>query len=436
MHTPAGRPLGALEYVVAVADRAAPLNFVMVAALRGAIDVDRLRAALAAMQRLHPLLAMRLAPAGRRLAFAAGAGAIPLTTTEAAPAAVPALCAAECMARLPEETGPLLRAVWVRHDAAASTLLLTFHHAIGDGTAGAFLLRDLLQAMTSEVSSGTLPAAIEDHLPLATRRGHGLWAHLGFLRRALGRIRRLRGVPGYRVAGAPRAAIADCRPRVVRRDVPPALLARLAERCRREGTTLHGALGAALLLAAHAVSDGRPVIGLGSPVNLRERLTPPVGGEVGLFITMVAGLHRLRPAPALWDLAREVRHELHGMAENGDVFAAIPFQARRLASVAPWLGRGVAGARRFVALMRSIWLEGIGLSNLGRLSIASAYGEVAVESVGFCAAPTVFGDLAVFAATLGDRLCLHFVGVMPHVPAATLDAIADDMLARVEGAVH
>lgn len=426
-----GRPLGALEYVVAIADRAAPINFVMVADLRGPVAEAGLRAALDVVQRRHPLLGMALAPHGRRLRFAPGAGPIPLAVVEAPKDAVPGLCADEATRRLPEEAGPLLRATWVRGVGERSTLLLTFHHSIGDGTAGALLVRDLMQALAGEAGEAPLPAALEDHLPPATVGARGVVAHLGFLGRVFRRLARLRGVPGYRVDGAPRADVGACRIGVARRDLDPAASKALAAAARAEGTTVHGLLGAALLEAAFAVSDRRPVVGFGSPVNLRGRLMPPVGDDVGLFITMVASLHRLDPMPGFWDLARDIRGQLGEMIDSGDVFSAIPFQGRGLARLAPWLGRGVVGARRFVRVMRSIWLDGIGLSNLGRLSIEARYGAVSVEAVGFCAAPTVFGDLAAFAATLDGRMCLHWVGVTPHIPPAALDAIVNGMMARL-----
>lgn len=428
-----GRPLGALEYVVAVADRAAPINFVMVADLRGPLQAPALRAALDRVTRRHPLLAMRLVPHRRRLAFAPGAGPIPLTVLDGPEDDVPARCAVESTARLPEETGPLLRATWIRHGDAVSTLLMTFHHAIGDGTAGACPLRDLLEALASESPADPLPAAIEDHMPPTAVGLRGWLAHLGFVGRVTRRLWRLRGLPAYRVAGAPRAPIDARRVVIVRRDLQPPTTRALARAARENGTTVHGLLGAAMLRAAFAAGDGRPVLGFGSPVNLRRRLSPPVGDDVGLFITMVASLHRLDPMPDFWDLARDVRDQLQGMVANGDVFAAIPVQARALARVAPWLGRGVAGARRFVRLMRAIWLDGVGISNLGRLTIASRYGDIAVEAVGFCAAPTIFGDLVAFAATLDGRLCLHWAGVTPHMSAEALDAIVDDMMASLHG---
>ncbi|MCA9541092.1 MAG: hypothetical protein KC620_19465 [Myxococcales bacterium] len=427
------RALGPLEYVVALADRAARLNFVMVADLRGPLDGETLRAALAAAQRRHPLLRVRLAPhRWRRLAFAEIDTPIPLCVEDCAPEAVPARCAHEALTALPEAEGPLVRAVLLHTGPERHALLLAFHHAIGDGTSGTWLLRDVLAAMVGPVSAAPVPAPIEHHMPRWSFGVRGVWAHLRFVTRTLGRLRRLRGIPGYQIAGAPRIAGSDCGLYIERRDVPPAITQILAARCKREGTTVHGALGAALLLAAFVESDGRPVVGLGSPVNLRDRLNPPVGGDVGLFITMVAGLHRLDPQPDFWDLAREVRSELHAMAERGDVFAAIPFQARFLAALAPWLGRGAAGARRLMAIARLIWLKGVGLSNLGRVDIDAQVGPLAVDAVGFCAAPTNFGDLVAFAATVGGHMTLHFVGVTPHVPEAALTRIADAVMSRIQ----
>ena len=44
--------------------------------------------------------------------------------------------------------GPLARCVHVRHADDQHHLLLTFHHVVGDGMSGVFMVRDLLTAAT------------------------------------------------------------------------------------------------------------------------------------------------------------------------------------------------------------------------------------------------------------------------------------------------
>ena len=56
-------------------------------------------------------------------------------------------------------TGPLVRVVLVEHSADNHTLILNFHHSVGDGWSGVYLLRDIVQA-ASGAALETLPDVV------------------------------------------------------------------------------------------------------------------------------------------------------------------------------------------------------------------------------------------------------------------------------------
>ena len=69
----------------------------------------------------------------------------------------------------------------------------------------------------------------------------------------------------------------------------------LMRRCSAEGVTLHGALAAAMTMAigpAAAQHDSGRIC-IGSPINIRSELDPPVAGdEVGAYAAMTQSILR------------------------------------------------------------------------------------------------------------------------------------------------
>jgi hypothetical protein len=109
----------------------------------------------------------------------------------------------------------------------------------------------------------------------------------------------------------------DRRNGLVHRRLHGEALRRLKDQARREQTTLHGALCAALLLAVtrevfaeRYQQQTATTVGCFSAVNLRPELVPSVGEEMGLYISQVTTFHKVVPEPSLWALARESRQRL------------------------------------------------------------------------------------------------------------------------------
>jgi len=206
---------------------------------------------------------------------------------------------------------------------------------------------------------------------------------------------------------------------------------RLAKAARAEDATIHCVLTAAHILALRGLDEDRVLrLSVGSPVNLRHRLVPPVGDDIGLYVTVLSTIHRVDGRTELWKLARELRRELSAAVERGDAFVGMPVQNKLFL---PLIRR--LSPLRFTRVVESIYPPGTGVSNLGRLEIEPAYGDITVESVGFGASLGLFGGLGSYAATLEDRLTWFFGGMAPMISQEELESIADRAIELLREAI-
>ncbi|MBN1492300.1 MAG: hypothetical protein JXA69_20470, partial [Phycisphaerae bacterium] len=258
-----GRRLRSLEWLVYRLDRVSRLNCVVHAEVAGPLTSEALRAGLNAVQRRHPLARVRIVPDGRRAArFVVGVPEIPMRIADVPADAWVEQLEREVHTALPVEQGPLLRAVWLRHPAGKATVLMTFHHAIGDGLSGAYLLRDLVQAVAAgcEGYDVTLPAlpslpSVQERFPAAARGARAWWRYVRLIVRILRDVRK-HGMPEPFVPDAT-APLAECRMRTRPYRFEPTFTRALVARARAEETTVSGALIAALARAvARAVFGG------------------------------------------------------------------------------------------------------------------------------------------------------------------------------------
>ncbi len=129
--------------------------------LRGAVDVARLRAALASLVERHETLRTTFAIDGRTLhQHVHPEGAIPLELVEPAEqgaAALDALLSGLATLRMDVVAGPLAHAYLVRLDAADHVLLVVLHHLIADGWSVAVLQRELAACYAAGGPAAELP---------------------------------------------------------------------------------------------------------------------------------------------------------------------------------------------------------------------------------------------------------------------------------------
>lgn len=424
--SPGERPLDGLERQAWLLGTACAVHSLGIARVRGPLGAKALRAALDAAVRRHPLLGVRVAEAAGGPRFVrAGTPPVPLRVVpRKGPDHWHAAAEEELATPLDAARGPLLRATLLE-GSDESDLLLAYDHLLGDMRGCYGLVRDLLDA-AAQALDGRAPAlpplppraSMTDLLPPGAR-SPGLR-----LRAATAKARLVWRLLAAQPAVLPRETDAPARgrrTRIVPRRWGPEPTARLAERAKAEGTTVHGALGAALLKAIAAEMPGGRARRLGciSPVNLRSYLEGQPGDEFGFMGVPIHTYHDVGPATGFWDLARAVRGGVQEVVGARRMF--VPLLV--LEKAAP---RSSAEGPALVARADALPLAPASVTNLGRLDGAGPFGPLMWEDFHFAGAMTTGGaSITMAAATFRGRLAMNLLHPEPLVSRARATRVAD-----------
>ncbi|OJH33926.1 phthiocerol/phthiodiolone dimycocerosyl transferase family protein [Cystobacter ferrugineus] len=418
------RVLGPTEQVFYKVRRLRPFNIAITARVSGRVSEARVREALPVVQRRHPLLQANILAESPPRFSRASVPALPLEV-------VPREHADSWLARVDQQInlpfdasrGPLARFVLVQGDSH-SELICGYDHLIGDALSGCFVLRDLLRAMAP--GSERLPElqarpAYEDLIgpPLPGT---------GVLNTVVSRSSStlLRVSPALNRLSARLASDSSLetpadkvRSGFVYRRLPPAQTERLLTLCRERQSSLHGLLGAALLLArAESLSERKSsVVTITSALDARARFG--VGEDFGLFTTGKTHLMRVRAREELWTLSRQLRAPLVAARKNASHLrlfrSAIEMSSRTVDLAAqPWMQR-----------CTRLGLDSmLGLSNLGRLNLEARYGDLSLEGVGFSGSVASHFDIVLAAATFAQHLDISFLYNPPLMRPEMAERIA------------
>lgn len=409
------RPLDGLERLFWLLGRAAVFNIVASARLEGPLAAEDLRRALDAAQRRHPLLGARIALREHGPVFTAGAGPIPLRVEPLGPGEAWMRAMEEELHAPFSDDGPLARGTLLQ-GADSHVLLVAFHHAIGDGFAAWSLLTDLVRVASGQHAALPPLPPLPGMAQMLPARDFGLPMPPP-------------AAPPARLPQDDDVTPGERRTRLLQRHIEAEQLEALAARARAEGTTVQGALAAAMLQAAALEAGGkRATLGLNSPLNLRDRLTQPVGAAFGLFAFAPPLFLEADPAAPLWGLAREVRARLRALAETDAALAV-------LAQLEVRVPREANAAQAMPGRIAAQPPVAVGVTNLGRVPPAPA-GPLRVRSFDCAASLELAGaSVVVYAATFEGRLALTFMHPEPVVGRARAARIADQVVARLLGAL-
>ncbi|MBN1881240.1 MAG: hypothetical protein JW885_03620 [Deltaproteobacteria bacterium] len=419
--TNVARRLGPGEAFYWMVDRVCTANFTVAARLSGAVDEGVLKGTLEKMPARHPLLKVRISdePGGPVFRID-GVGEVPFSVMDTGPDEWAEHAASQVNEVFDWRRGPLARVVWLRHGGDESTMLVTFHHAVGDGVSAGFLIRDILAVLKgaigapNDTAASSFPPSLTEIIPEYTRGARGAVRYAREMARAariMARRGRLRAVRPDRKAD-PRSLRAGIVPRFFDVD----MTGRLIERAREKGTTVHGALAAAVLLAGiEDVSIERnALLALGSPVDMRGRVPTPIGETVGMYASVMGTLHVAGPNTHLWDLAREVTDRIREGFDRGMQYTWEPMTFEVMEFIRRLTGTDDRGAVRFtkcaVALFPS---TGFALTNIGRVGGLNTGGGPRVRWVSLVPSVSAFAHSAWAAATAGGVLCLSLVYMEP-----------------------
>ncbi|MGI5160663.1 non-ribosomal peptide synthetase/MFS transporter [Microbispora sp. CA-102843] len=297
---PAQEPLWFMEHFT---PGTATYTIAMAVRLRGPLDVDRLRQALARLPERHESLRHRFPATDEGLPAVHVVPEADVPLREAAAATdeeTVALIDAESATPLDLAEGPLLRALLVARDMEKGrdehVLALLVHHIVADGQSAHLLMRDLLALYRGE-----------DPAAPAVRYGDvALWQ----------RGRRFDREQVYwqrELAALPRADLPLDRPRPPRQcfdgashvhELAPELVDRLTELGGRHGATRFMTMLAAFqtLIARYSGQDDFAV---GTPVAGRTR--PELDDVVGMFVNTLVLRARLDGDPSFAELLARTR---------------------------------------------------------------------------------------------------------------------------------
>jgi hypothetical protein len=381
------RPLGSLEHLFWLLDQNRSFHFAVTALITGRASPYDWREALDLLHERHPLLSVCIdGSPGSVPRFRQRVGSsIPLRIVEEDPETHwQREVSKELATPFDPSRAPLIRAVLIQ-GIRTTGFILVAHHSIADGLSLAYAIRDTLSA----VSGG----------PFATLRSlcsqEEILAATGPTRVASA------GGPNDNPPAGNRATYRSLnkkRPSVQGLRLPPALTQCLRDRARREETTVHGALSAALAMAGRKVFASwrdRPVRVI-NPINIRSILH--VGEECGVFVGASTGVFEGH-VPAFWQLAREAKLALSA-GQKRDAIVAL------FSAIEGVVGNGmeVAAAAEFAA--NALAHEAV-LTNLGALAFDRRFGRLELEEVWGPAVTMGFeGEQTIGVATVNGSICL------------------------------
>ncbi|MFC7615105.1 SDR family NAD(P)-dependent oxidoreductase [Actinokineospora soli] len=409
------RPLSPMERWYWVCDQLSPLNVIARVEVTGDLTTDALVAASAGLVAEHPLLRVAIADDPEPRFTAASADRL---AVRAAGGRWEDVVDDELATPLDWRAGPLARVVHLDR-GGVHDVVLTASHVIADGTTALALLRGLV-----ELAAGREPRprpVLPPPEALLPKRIGGLprAAHLvatalaDTVAGALARPRRL--APEEPVPARER------RSRLIHREIGADHLADLVRRCRAAGVTVHSALAAAMATAV-AEETGADTVTIGSPVDFRAELDPPVDpDDAGAYVATVPSHVRVAPGD-LWATARRAQRDLR-----------LRVRARQhlgLVSLLRFLSpRSAADSDRAVAMVDKVGPGNVCLSNLGRVAFPDRVGGWALSGAQFIAGISVSGTLVAAVNTTHGALHWNFTHVPGAVSRARAERIADRAVA-------
>ncbi|MFK0295418.1 condensation domain-containing protein [Streptomyces sp. NPDC090442] len=441
------RPLSPLERWYWIADQISPLNGIARARVHGLLPVQVLRRALDVLQDRHPLLRVAISsePDGTRAEFVPVEGQpVPLrlavADAEDQTAWEREVNEHELVTGVDWRTGPLLRAVVISQrteesatpdDAPAHDLLLVASHCVADGLTLLSLLRQWIE-IAAELHAGrtvlappfrALPAT-EDLVPERHRGVEGSARLAALMLRdtlASRRLRAQRIVPGRAVPAEER------RTQMLHRTLTGAQMELVTRACKRQGTTVHGALAAALVtaVAKDAGTCSPAHFSIGSPVDFRSSLSGAISREeAGSYAATLPSLVAYRPGRPLWPMARSISKDLARRRARGEHLTLV----KLLGSAGP---ASVENSGPFVRFMDEKGPINLCLSNVGRHDFPARLGPWAVSDAQLVAGISVTGSMVATAITAHGQLAWNFSYVPGTISPLRAQGLADDCVRTV-----
>jgi NRPS condensation-like uncharacterized protein len=325
---------------------------------------------------------------------------------------------------------PLLRVVFLQGEVV-SELIITCHHSIGDGLSVIYLIRDILQEISTPGSSREilpeLPSWEELILLSQSNISNNIVAVTPTQKKnasdvdvVLNRVSDQKVIQG------------STRSTILHWCLPLEETTRLVSRCREKQTSVHSAICAAFLLsmAEEVNSSVDTVHKCVSPCNVRKYLMPAIGEDFGLYICGLFTSHTMKAETSFWELAQEVKHQINDLTLPDKIFQYIrPTKAFLSSQPNPQM------------LYQQMAHKGeLCVTNLGRLNIPQEFGFLYLEAIYGPIVQSSENIKIVGVVTLGSKMFLTLTfseSVLPRLCGERIKTGAMKQLRKaIEGDTH
>jgi NRPS condensation-like uncharacterized protein len=422
--------LGRTEHIYWLLDQLYCLNFLAIAELDGSLNGDDLQAGLDIVQQENPTLRTQITTnrAGRPCFKSVSADERPLILEIYELRNWRRTIETQLMTPFEYEEAPLARFLWFRGKGKKSVVAMVFHHSIADGKSGVCALLDVLRRAVGQDRSPHLKEArpssqqldlIQDKGPVAGKlKELKFWLGMG-----KNSLKFPEQLPDYDMAAGDTREI-----KTIPFSISSATSTALLAVCRGNDTTIHGALGAALLFALSKEFEEIKCryLGINSLVDLRSGLK---GGltelDMGLYISTVTTVHLLDEQPDFWSLAREIPHHLKTVMNSGD--------ANIVNSVypeTPLYTPDKGGAKRLQKVVALAPPSSM-LTNIGRVDVVPLGKELRISSLSFAVSPPVQHPVCMTTASYDGQIYGNVLYDQCKLKSKQAKRITENILSRL-----
>lgn len=423
------RDLGALEFGVEMLERVGSGHIVRVIECDGRLDLASLEEALHDLVARMPLLRTRIVRPPDAMPYFAPNDARPAVSVEERRGPADWVAAFHQQLNTPfDEDGPLVRVQALTSDEEGAEILVSIHHSLCDGRSIQDFCTALVLQYERRLGGGVLePAETAAKRTVSPRADELLPTWLSG-ERLQELTNELMKNPVFFSGEAP-AGFADERgqataPSVTHMHsyrVPADQLKGLGELARQSGTTVHGALTAALLLASAAsgkVDVDKPFT-LQHTMDLRPFLREPLDvDDMGMYASGVMTMSPDVPTTSFWELARDIRQQMDAAMERHEHLVTTALAAQIISHNTE--------ARKFPCMSL--------VSNIGRVDIPTEASSLQVRSIHGGTPVHGWGTSMLYCLAVGvpDGLLFNLFHPFPEMTDETATVIGDHMLEEFE----
>ncbi len=371
-------------------DQHRPNHFVLAAQIDGRLPPEKWRQAVDLLQARNPLMAARMVEdtTGIPRFVPQPDLRLPIRFEKLGELSWEVQAGRELVESFDTQNGPLSRLTLMENDIHTIVLFVA-HHAPLDGMGATRLLDELIQLVCGK-SLSTKPTVQAPEVVLADER----------------RLFPTPELPTSEEVSYFRL-LTDQPPHVETLTVEAEMTRQLVARCRDEGTTMHGLITAAVLVAGRTLhKDWREgAVRVATPVNIRG-LDPSFEDAMGVFMIPARTIEDSPQSVQIWSMAATLRNEL------------LPYVGREGGLIGLNLLSSVAGPSLNVEsalnLLASILPWDLLVTNLGRISFKSERNTLQVKSLwGPMVSSGLSGEQVIGVATLNDVMELSYPTYQP-----------------------